>query len=197
MIAYSPAGNGAFDTNAVNNIRYAWNAGLGTEVFMTPQPKSYKKGGQQLQEVYNGLKAGKIDVKRVWVQVTSPVNWGANAQANIAFLNDIVKAAKTYGLTIGYYTSQYDWAQITKSAPVQGTTQLWYWNVNGAGPGGETPANFNDFRAFGGFTKPTAKQFGQVENVCGFVVNRDIYSLTNLATFTGKKNGEIVVGDVF
>ncbi|KHJ76497.1 hypothetical protein OESDEN_23883 [Oesophagostomum dentatum] len=67
--AYNPAGNGAFDVNAVNNIRYAWNAGLGTEVFMTPQPKSYKKGGQQLQEVYNGLKAGRIDVKRVWVQV--------------------------------------------------------------------------------------------------------------------------------
>ncbi|VDN28190.1 unnamed protein product [Cylicostephanus goldi] len=47
-----------------------------------------------------------------------------------------------------------------------------YWNVNGGGPSGETPANFDDFRPFAKFTKPTMKQFGQMESICGVTVNR-------------------------
>ncbi|KAL6733589.1 hypothetical protein Aduo_004223 [Ancylostoma duodenale] len=136
-------------------------------------------------------------VRTVWLQVTSPVNWGANNQANIYFLNDIISAAKSVGVTIGFYTNIYDWQQITKGAWVEGA-MLWYWNVNGGGPQGETPANFNDFRPFGRFTKPTVKQFGQVENVCGVTVNRDVYTVNRSTSFlaaSSQKDGEFVVGN--
>ncbi|VDM84681.1 unnamed protein product [Strongylus vulgaris] len=68
--AYDPAGSGRFDVNAVSNIRNANQAGLGTEVFMTPLLRSSKKGSQQFRELYEGLKNGKINVKTVWLQVS-------------------------------------------------------------------------------------------------------------------------------
>ncbi|CAJ0608300.1 unnamed protein product [Cylicocyclus nassatus] len=75
---------------------------------------------------------------------------------------------------------------------------LWYWNVNGGGPSGETPANFDDFRPFAKFTKPTMKQFGQMEQICGVTVNRDIYSLEKsklfLAELKEKQSDELTVG---
>ncbi|VDM70500.1 unnamed protein product, partial [Strongylus vulgaris] len=91
--AYDPSGSGRFDVNAVSNIRNANQAGLGTEVFMTPSPRSSKKGSQQFKELYEGLKNGKINVKTVWLQVTSPINWGSNSKENIYFLNDIITMA--------------------------------------------------------------------------------------------------------
>ncbi|CAJ0598879.1 unnamed protein product [Cylicocyclus nassatus] len=156
---YDPSGVGMFDANAVNNIRSAYQAGLGTEV-------------------------------------TSPVNWGPNTQENINFLNDIIMAANSYGIAVGIYTNAYDWDQITKGANI-GNAMLWYWSVYGAGPRGETPANFDDFRPFASFYRPTVKQFAQKENVCGIVVNRDAYTM-NAAKYGNKvlqrTDGKIVVG---
>ncbi|EYC08345.1 hypothetical protein Y032_0066g3710 [Ancylostoma ceylanicum] len=163
-----------FDTNVINNIRNADLAGLGTEVFMTPQIRSDKKGSQQFEELYEGLKEDNIKVKTVWLQVTSPIDWNPSSRKNIDFINDITKTAKDYGVMIGIYTNAYDWSQITKDATVSGG-MLWYWNVDGVGATGETPANFDDFRPFGNFMRPTVKQFGQKENICGVTVNRNVY----------------------
>ncbi|EYB95666.1 hypothetical protein Y032_0157g3202 [Ancylostoma ceylanicum] len=195
--AYDPTGSGRFDLNAVNNVRNANKAGLGTEVFMTPQIRSSKRGSQQFRELYDGLRRGSIVVRTVWLQVTSPVNWDINSQTNINFLNEIITAAKSVGVTIGFYTNAYIWQQITKGAWVEGA-MLWYWNVNGGGPQGETPANFNDFRPFGKFTKPIVKQFGQVENVCGVTVNRDVYTLSRskpTIAVSSKASSELTVGN--
>ncbi|KHJ79318.1 hypothetical protein OESDEN_21037 [Oesophagostomum dentatum] len=57
---------------------------------------------------------------------------------------------------------------------------LWYWNVYGGGVSGETAPNFDDFRQFAKFTRPVAKQFGQVEYLCGVTVNRDVYAVNSL-----------------
>ncbi|CAJ0608322.1 unnamed protein product [Cylicocyclus nassatus] len=168
--AYDPADNGKFDVNAVSNIRNANQAGLGTEVFMTPFPRSNKKGGEQFRELYEGLKDGKIDVRMVWLQVTSHVNWRPNSNENIYFLNDIKAMAMCYAVRIGFYNNVYDWNQIAKGATVE-RAMLWCWNVNGGGPSGGTPANFDDF-LHSEFTKPTIKQLGQMEHACGVTVNK-------------------------
>ncbi|KAK6757967.1 hypothetical protein RB195_015657 [Necator americanus] len=196
---YDPASAGKFDTNAVNNIRNAKKAGLECEVFMTPQPRSVKKGSQQFTEMYEGFKQADIKLKTVWVQVTSPINWNRDTKANIDFLRDILSMAKYYAVAIGFYTNVYDWTQITNGAAAEGT-MLWYWNVMGGGRNGETPANFNDFRPFAKFTKPTVKQFAQVEDVCGITVNRDVYVLNKsaqlLSSAPGDSKGKLVVGSI-
>ncbi|KAK5983332.1 hypothetical protein GCK32_012275 [Trichostrongylus colubriformis] len=74
---------------------------------------------------------------------------------------------------------------------------LWYWNTYGSGVSNETPANFNDFRSFAGWTSPSVKQFAQVESVCGITVNRDIYNLSSAAVagMSGREESDrITVG---
>ncbi|PIO64608.1 hypothetical protein TELCIR_13761 [Teladorsagia circumcincta] len=164
---------------------------------MTPQPNSVKSGSQQLDEMYSNLRNSNINVRAVWIQVTSPINWFSSSTANINFLNSILARASQYGLTIGIYTSYYDWNQITAGATIN-NAMLWYWNVYGGGPSNETPPNFNDFRSFGGWMAPSVKQFAQVESVCGVTVNRDVYSTSNTmnaaAVAKSGKSEQITVG---
>lgn len=206
---FTPFGSGAFDTTSVTSIRNAYSAGLGIEVYMTPQPLSSLQGYQQLDALYNGLNGNGITIRSVWIQVTSPANWQKSATTNVNFLNSIISRAKQYGLTVGIYTNQYDWSQITGNwATLSSDVLLWYWHVLGGGVTGETPATFDDFRAFGSFKKASVKQFAQVESVCSLTVNRDVYvvgipaaaSSKNTDFFTqediSSNNKKIVVGGV-
>lgn len=78
-----------------------------------------------------------------------------------------------YNYQVGIYTNVYDWNQITGGWTGAGSdVMLWYWNVQGSGPSGETAANFNDFRSFGNWRAANVKQFAQVEGVCNVTVNR-------------------------
>ncbi|PIO62273.1 hypothetical protein TELCIR_16179 [Teladorsagia circumcincta] len=147
------------------------SARFGVEVYMTPQIRSTKNGTTQFAEIMYGLNSAGVKLNKVWIQVTSPVNWDPYPQNNVYFLNQIIAAAQRYGVGLGFYTNYYDWNQITNNAWVNGP-QLWYWSVLGGGPRGETPANFDDFHPFAKFTKPTVKQFAQVEKICGITVNR-------------------------
>ncbi|KAK6055516.1 hypothetical protein COOONC_06980 [Cooperia oncophora] len=122
---YAPTGSGTVDTYACANIQNANSAGLGTEVYMTPQPNSAKGGAQQFDEMYNNLRNSNINVRSVWIQVTSPINWFASTTTNINFLNSILSRASQYGLTIGIYTNFYDWSQITGGATIN-NAMLWW-----------------------------------------------------------------------
>ncbi|CAJ0608188.1 unnamed protein product [Cylicocyclus nassatus] len=196
--AYSPSGSGTFDSNACSNINYAHTAGLGTELYMTPVPKSTKNATQQVDELYNGLKNCNIVARSIWVQITSPVNWNSNPTVNVNFINGINARAAQLGARVGYYTNQYDWNQITGGASgMANGIGLWYWNVNGAGTSGETGANFNDFVPFAYWSSATVKQFGQMENVCGYTVNRDVYTTSAfMAAAPRKESGQPVVGNI-
>ncbi|KAK5980459.1 hypothetical protein GCK32_007055, partial [Trichostrongylus colubriformis] len=132
-------------------------------------------------------------------QVTSPRNWDQNPRNNVFFINLIISTAQKYGIGLGFYTNFYDWYQITNGTEVNGF-QLWYWNVLGAGPRAETAADFGDFRPFATWTKPTVKQFAQVESVCGITVNRDVYAMSGLKqskTATTLNDDTPVVGTTF
>uniref|UniRef100_A0A914DPB6 Uncharacterized protein n=1 Tax=Acrobeloides nanus TaxID=290746 RepID=A0A914DPB6_9BILA len=107
-----------------------------------------------------------------------------------------------YGVTPGIYTSFYDWQQITSSwtgLPSYGKVYLWYWHVLGQGVSGETLADFSDFRSFGGMSVAHVKQFAQSENLCGLILNRNVYSATSKSVKAVSKQNkdEIQVGCVF
>ncbi|KHJ91384.1 hypothetical protein OESDEN_08754 [Oesophagostomum dentatum] len=165
---YDYSGEGSLDANAAANIKNAQKAGLHTEVFMPPHRGKGKFASQQIEELYEGLKSNGITLKRVWIQVHEENKWTSNFRANFAFLKELANAAKEkYGLSIGYFTSKYEWSIfMKKSAPVD--TTLWYSNINDMGESGETPANFDDFEAFSVFTQPVIKQFGRKETRCLF-----------------------------
>ncbi|KHJ84673.1 hypothetical protein OESDEN_15609, partial [Oesophagostomum dentatum] len=130
---------------------------------------------------------------------TSPTKWYTNSTANINFLNSVLSRASQYGLSIGIYTSNYDWYHITGEATITNAV-LWYWFVYGDGTRNESPANYGDFQAFGGWTTPTVKQFGQDEIVCGVTVNRDVYTLSAASKAAGmakyENSEQVVVGSL-
>nr|CDJ84786.1 Protein LYS-6 [Haemonchus contortus] len=194
--AYTGDFQGQIDPYSVTNIQNAAAAGLGTEVYMTPQPTSSKTGAQQFDEMYNMLIGGNIYIKAVWVQVVSPDDWTSSSTTNINFLNSILSRAMQLGLTVGVYTSKHEWNQITDHATTL-NVRLWYWKTNGSGEADESPANFKDFKEFGSWTAPTVKQYGQFETICGVIVNRDIYSTSSAVVrdmASQKAPGKIVVG---
>ncbi|KAF8364028.1 hypothetical protein PRIPAC_90951 [Pristionchus pacificus] len=179
--AYKPDGKGAVDTTAVPNINMAYQAGLGIEVFMTPNPTSSKTATSQVDEVITALTNGGITIRSLWIQVTSPVNWNKNQATNVNFINTAIQRIRSRGVRPGVYTNNYDWQQITNQANNLGSdVMLWYWNVYSSGVSGETAPNFTDFRPFGNWNIASVKQFGQYESVCGFTVNRDVYPLSSV-----------------
>ncbi|EYC03208.1 hypothetical protein Y032_0095g2823 [Ancylostoma ceylanicum] len=174
---FSPYDSGSYENNVCNSIRNAKRAGLEVEVFMTPDVMSQDRNGAvQFDKLYTSLKSCNVYIRSVWLQVTSPINWPDKQRENIAFIEQIIARANNYRVAIGIYTNFYDWKQITGgSTAVDGVKMLWYWNVRNIGPLGETPSNFDDFRAFGPWRSAVVKQFGQVEEVCGYITNRNIY----------------------
>uniref|UniRef100_A0A1I7YDT4 Lysozyme n=1 Tax=Steinernema glaseri TaxID=37863 RepID=A0A1I7YDT4_9BILA len=201
---YKPDGSGQVDQVGIANIRSAYNANMGVEIYHTPSPQANKAGGTQFDETYTALRNAGINVRTVWLQVTSPINWGSNQQFNINLISQFLSRAKTYNVNVGIYTNWYDWSQITGSWTGWTSSQLvslWYWNAYGATPQAESPANFQDFRAFGGWTQASVKQFGLQSNVCGLNFNRNAYQTgtyeTKALAFDASKSDEITVGNVF
>ncbi|PIO70361.1 hypothetical protein TELCIR_07791, partial [Teladorsagia circumcincta] len=91
---YDPRGKGQFDAVSVSNIRQAFSARFGVEVYMTPQIRSTKNGTTQFAEIMYGLNSAGVKLNKVWIQVTSPVNWDPYPQNNVYFLNQIIAAAQ-------------------------------------------------------------------------------------------------------
>jgi len=180
---YGPDYNGQGDATGANNIYYATNAGLAYEVFVTPSTSGQKSGYTQFTEALSYAKTQGLKLNRVWLQVTSPINWGGNSYTNVGFINNFISAASSNGIQVGIYTNWYDWSQITGSASSISPAPyaLWYWSVNGVGKNGETATNAQDFVPFGPFNSAYIKQFGVGENFCSTNVNVNIYpSSTNM-----------------
>ncbi|KAL6733472.1 hypothetical protein Aduo_004117 [Ancylostoma duodenale] len=161
--------------------------------------KSANSGRLQFDEMYGALRNANINMRSVWIMVTSPNYWNSNSTMNNNFLNSILSRASQYGLSIGIYTKASEWIQITGNATTSNIA-LWYWSYIGGGTAFESPANYNDFSPFGGWKVPSAKQFGELETVCGITLNRDIYTVSGAAKFVGmakyEKSEQIVVGSL-
>lgn len=93
----------------------------------------------------------------------------------------MITRARSYGVTLGIYTNWYDWYQITASSNTfqQYNLPLWYWNSYGFGSSAEGPANFNDFRAFGSWSSPVAKEYAFNENCCSAIISKIAYSTSS------------------
>ncbi|GMR38794.1 hypothetical protein PMAYCL1PPCAC_08989, partial [Pristionchus mayeri] len=202
---YKPDGSGTVDTQGIDAVSPAFRAGLGTEAYMTPNPTGSKSANAQVDELVRAFNSGGVQVRALWLQVTSPVNWGVNQASNLNFIKSIISRFRLYGITTGIYTSSYDWQQITNNAVNLGSdVKLWYWSVFGQGPNGESAPNFFDFRPFGQWSTAEVKQFAQYEYVCGLNVNRDIYLVNSAssklrasrANSTELASGKIIVGSL-
>uniref|UniRef100_A0A914PLS9 Uncharacterized protein n=1 Tax=Panagrolaimus davidi TaxID=227884 RepID=A0A914PLS9_9BILA len=189
---YSPASGGSVNTNLIQNLNNAGAASLGNEVYVTPA--TGKAGATQFDAVFNKLKASGINVRSIWLQVTSPINWSNNIQTNLDLIQSFVSRANANGVSAGIYTNWYDWQQITGSYKGFSGLRLWYWNALGQGPNAESPATFDDFRTFAGRVKPAVKQFAVNEELCGLTLNRNVFPQGSKSAAEDNVDKKLTVG---
>ncbi len=150
---YESTGN--VDPNAPATVNNGWSAGL-DEVDVYHFPSCSVDATTQVNDAVNALWNAGAKFNRYWIDVESGAGWSAtNFSQNATFLQDLINAAVALGLTVGVYSSPYEWSQIIEASNTQFAQYLlWYADYDAV-------ANFNDYAsvAFGGWTTPTMKQF--------------------------------------
>ena len=96
--------------------------------------------------------------------------WHSDLADNMSYLTEAVQAAVAEGVSVGIYSSNYEWCQ-TVGCDATGLQQypLWYANWDGA-------KSFSDFEPFGGWEKPAIKQYADKgDSDCDVPVDLDWY----------------------
>lgn len=162
---------GVLDPAATQSLTNAKSAGLATDMYMFPCRG--KSATTQVDEMMNGINAGLYG--SVWIDVetnpSSACTWsGHDAASNCQFLTDIVNRVKSRGKSVGIYSSANMWQTIfgskTACSTIGAGYNLWYAHYDNV-------ASFSDFSAFGGWTKPSMKQFAGDTTVCGLDVDKN------------------------
>lgn len=172
VIARGYCSYGGVDHNAVQSLTNAKKAGLTTHMYMFPCRG--KGAAAQVDEMIKAIPANLYGT--VWIDVetnpSSGCSWsGHDASSNCQFLTEILDKVKSHGKTVGIYASSYMWQTIFGSKDACHTVsshELWYAHYDGK-------ESFSDFTAFGGWTKPTIKQFQGDTTLCGAGVDKNYH----------------------
>eukprot|EP00829_Urostomides_striatus_P000836 TRINITY_DN11064_c0_g1_i1.p1 TRINITY_DN11064_c0_g1~~TRINITY_DN11064_c0_g1_i1.p1 ORF type:complete len:255 (+),score=95.98 TRINITY_DN11064_c0_g1_i1:67-831(+) len=153
---------GGVDANAVANIKNAWDGGMSSvDVYMFPcVPCGNPK--KQVDQLVDALASSKYGM--IWFDIEK-YKWSENKETNKQFILDSVHEIKAKGKKAGIYTSYYNWESIVglswdgvKDLP------LWYAHY-------DNNPSFNDFKGFGGWKRPTMKQYAGDKTLCGHGVD--------------------------
>ncbi|GMR44820.1 hypothetical protein PMAYCL1PPCAC_15015, partial [Pristionchus mayeri] len=154
--------NGGIDQTGIANIKNAWSGGLAdVDAYLFPCHSSSCGSAQtQVANTVNALKNAGAKFGMLWLDIEI-YNWPSDQATNRQFILDMVAECKTLGVSIGIYSNNNNWASIVGTSWT-GVSQypLWWANYNGQ-------ANFNNFVAFGGWSKPSIHQYqGDVKGAC-------------------------------
>ena len=163
---------GGVDSHAVAGLQAARAAGLITDVYIFPCRG--KSATAQVNEMFGAISSSLFGM--VWIDVeanpSSGCSWnGHDPNSNCAFLTETINAIKAHGKVPGIYSSMYMWQTIFGSrngCPSAASQQLWYAHY-------DNNPSFGDFASFGGWTKPSIKQYVGDTTLCGAGIDYDYY----------------------
>ena len=164
---------GAFDPNGATNVAHAREAGIPyVDIYMFPCRG--KSAASQVSDLVS--KMGNANYGMIWLDIETNPSTGCSwtqgsGPSNCQYVTDLVNAVKSHGKTAGIYSSYYMWESIMGSAAActsQSGTSLWYAHYDGS-------PSFSDFRSFGGWTKPSIKQYVGDTTLCGAGVDLSFY----------------------
>ncbi|KAH3745160.1 glycosyl hydrolase family 25 protein [Pelomyxa schiedti] len=171
---------GAVDTNAPPTLLNAKNAGIKyRDVYHFPCYGKAATGElsakQQVSDMVDYLAEAGAEYGMVWFDIEENPSTGCSWETsstkfylNCEFLEDLMTAGYSLNLSMGVYSSKYEWGVIMGSCTSANTLPLWYASWNNV-------KNFNDFVAFGGWTSPAMKQYGNTNGVCKLSEDADWY----------------------
>ena len=164
---------GAFDSNALANVRNARAAGIPyVDVYMFPCRG--QSASAQVASLVSNL--GSANYGQIWLDIeanpSSGCSWAGRSGAdNCNYVTELVNAVKAHGKVPGIYSSYYMWESImggAKNCAGLGHVALWYAHYDNS-------ASFSDFKSFGGWSHPNIKQFKGDTTACGVGVDLNFY----------------------
>ncbi|KIH54495.1 hypothetical protein ANCDUO_15358 [Ancylostoma duodenale] len=122
---------------------------MGGEVYLTPDANIDKSAKQQVDETLNGMISHGMPITRLWIK------------ARKRTVGIITNSKIYYKLFTGLYN-------------YVANDRIWYTNPEPVTCNGQEVANFDDFKPFAGWVKPSAKQLCVAAKECGITINRNI-----------------------
>ncbi|KAL1918876.1 uncharacterized protein VTP21DRAFT_2898 [Calcarisporiella thermophila] len=148
------------DPNAVATIKNAHDGGIGTvDVYMFPCPKCAKNAVVQASELVDNLDKAGARYRTIWIDVEGTQYWHPSQTDNREFITSVANTLKARGKRVGVYASKSQWDPIVGNWDGMKSYPLWY-------PHYDNDKSFNDFKPFGGWTKPYMKQFKGTTTLC-------------------------------
>jgi hypothetical protein len=146
---------GAFDSNAIQNIKNARAAGFEyVDVYMFPCRG--QSASNQVASLVSNL--GSSHYGQVWLDIetnpSSGCSWASySGSSNCQYVTELVNAVKAHGKVPGIYSNYYMWESIMGGAhncPGLSGVTLWYAHYDNS-------PSFSDFKSFGGWSHHNIK----------------------------------------
>ena len=170
---------GQMDPMAASNLKNAQASGYfvkNTSVYMFPCASTTNSAAAQMNTMIKNLEDDGVEYDMIWLDIEENPDGGCSWTKNNIDINCNIILALGYAATnnskkVGVYSNYDEWGEHVFfgnygacTAPAMQGWPLWYADYDGA-------QNFNDFAAFGGWTKPVAKQYAGDAIVCGLYVD--------------------------
>jgi len=167
---------GSVDPNCPHTIYNAWDGGAAhVDIYMFPDPSKGNPEGQ-VTTLLNYLAGYNIHNRgtppgsygMLWFDIEGTQYWQSSQSENQAFFNGLVSAGRSAGISMGVYTSKSQWEPIMGNWAGGSSLPLWYAHY-------DNNPSFSDFSPFGGWSRPSIKQYLGTSSVCGAGVDKNWY----------------------
>ena len=112
-------------------VSNAWAAGMAhidVYAFMCPNCNGNNPCASAVNTLLDRLSSDGVQYGQLWFDVEDCDGCWNDVASNVAFVKECVSAAQARGVTVGIYTSYYEWQTVTGMATDFDNLQLWYAN---------------------------------------------------------------------
>jgi len=160
--------SGSVDPNAAATIKAAHAGGIEyVDGYVFPCYSCGDPAGQ-IADTVNNLNSNGAVFGQLWLDIEGTQYWSTSCSSNVAFIQGLVDAAKSLGVTVGIYSSESQWTPIACGSTQFSNLQIWYAHYDGS-------ASFSDWAPFGGWTTPGIKQYDGDVTLCSAGVDKNFY----------------------
>lgn len=140
------------------------------KIFPRIGPTCSKSAATQVSELVSYLNSNCKSSwsNRIWLDIEGSQYWLGDYTKNKNWYQSLVTACNSYSsssIKCGIYASSSQWSAIFGSTTYTygNTLPLWYAHYDNS-------ASFSDFKTFGGWSTPHAKQYQGTTTYCGYVL---------------------------
>ncbi|KAH3756411.1 glycoside hydrolase family 25 protein [Pelomyxa schiedti] len=149
-----------FGEDTAYAVQTAWDAGfeaVDVYVFMAPKCIHNSNATLVVDWIYGNLTAQAINYGKIWFDIEecpSSSCWQSTS-ANAQYMHEAAKRADSLGMTVGFYSSVYEWGVVMGSDASFSSYLQWYahWDEN---PSFSDTPKYNNY---GGWVTPYMKQY--------------------------------------